>query len=237
MKKKFKGWFCFFLALAALMLPASVMPAYAYTDGLAQEAADTEKTPIKEKMPIKEKTPIKEETPSDEEAAPFSLSGNGQLVDDISDDETKQFLTIQTKNGNTFFMVLDRSRNTENVYMLSLIDENDLADFLEEAGQESETEAPPIEIPEPETVTETEAGAEETEQEPEESGMNVGALLALALLLIGGIGGYYYFRVIKPKKEEEDSESENMEFSDDSPYIADGQDGSDEDDPQDEDEF
>lgn len=234
MKKKFKGWFCFFLALAALMLPASVMPAYAYTDGLAQEAADTEKTPIKEKMPIKEKTPIKEETPSDEEAAPFSLSGNGQLVDDISDDETKQFLTIQTKNGNTFFMVLDRSRNTENVYMLSLIDENDLADFLEETGQEPETETPPIEIPEPETVAEIEAGAEETEQEPEESGMNVGALLALALLLIGGIGGYYYFRVIKPKKEEEDSESENMEFSDDSPYIADGQDGSDEDDPQDE---
>lgn len=234
MKKKFKGWFCFFLALAALMLPASVMQAYAYTDGLAQEAADTEKTPIKEKMPIKEKTPIKEETPSDEEAAPFSLSGNGQLVDDISDDETKQFLTIQTKNGNTFFMVLDRSRNTENVYMLSLIDENDLADFLEETGQEPETEAPPIEIPEPETVAEIEAGAEETEQEPEESGMNVGALLALALLLIGGIGGYYYFRVIKPKKEEEDSESENMEFSDDSPYIADGQDGSDEDDPQDE---
>lgn len=237
MKKKFKGWLCFFLALAALMLPAGVMPAYAYTDGLAQETADTEKTPIKEKMPIKEKTPIKEETPSDEEAAPFSISGNGQLVDDISDDETKQFLTIQTKNGNTFFMVLDRSRNTENVYMLSLIDENDLADFLEETGQEPETEATPIEIPEPETVAETEAGAEETEPEPEESGMNVGALLALALLLIGGIGGYYYFRVIKPKKEEEDSESENMEFSDDSPYIADRQDGSDEDAPQDEDEF
>lgn len=237
MKKKFKGWFCFFLALAALVLPAGVMPAYAYTDELAQETADTEKTPIKEKMPIKEKTPIKEETPSDEEAAPFLISGNGQLVDDISDDETKQFLTIQTKNGNTFFMVLDRSRNTENVYMLSLIDENDLADFLEETGQEPETEAPPIEIPEPETVAETEAGAEETEQEPEESGMNVGALLALALLLIGGIGGYYYFRVIKPKKEEEDSENENMEFSDDSPYIADGQDGSDEDDPKDEDGF
>lgn len=225
MKKKFKGWFCFFLALAAVMLQAGVMPAYAYTDELAQEAADTEKAPIKE------------ETPSDEEAAPFSISGNGQLVDDISDDETKQFLTIQTKNGNTFFMVLDRSRNTENVYMLSLIDENDMADFLEETGQEPETEAPPIEIPEPETVAEIEVGAEETEQEPEESGMNVGALLVLALLLIGGIGGYYYFRVIKPKKEEEDSESENMEFSDDSPYIADGQDGSDEDDPQDEDEF
>lgn len=222
MKKKFKGLLCLFLALAAAVMPAGAMPAYAYTGGAAQEAA------------VEEETPAAGETPPEKESAPFSVSGNGQLVDDISDDETKQFLTIQTKNGNTFFMVLDRSRNTENVYMLSLIDENDLAGFLEETGQELETEDPPIEIPEPETVAETEAEPEAIE--PEESGMNVGALLALALLLMGGIGGYYYFRVIKPKKEDEDSESENMEFSDDSPYIADGQGSSDEYDLQDEDE-
>lgn len=223
MKKKFKKWFFFFGALAAVIMPAGVMPTYAYTDEVVQEVAHIEQSPIEE------------ETSSDDEAeaaAPFSISGNGQLVDDISDDETKQFLTIQTKNGNTFFMVLDRTRSTDNVYMLSLIDENDLAGFLEETGQKPETENPPIDIPEPETIAET--GSEETETEPEESGMNVGALLALALLLMGGIGGYYYFRVIKPKKEEEDSESENMEFSDDSPYIADGQDGSDDDDSQDE---
>ena len=216
------------------MTPAGIMSAYAYVDASAQETANTEEKPIKKEKPVKEKAPVKEETLTDDEAAPFSISGNGQLVDDISDDETKQFLTIQTKNGNTFFMVLDRSRNTENVYMLSLIDEDDLADFLEETAQEPEPEDPLIEIPEPETAAEAEADPEETEPEPEESGMNVGALLALALLLIGGIGGYYYFRIIKPKKEEEDSESENMEFSDDSPYIVDGQDGSDEDDPQDE---
>lgn len=216
MKKKFKKWFCSFLALAAVMMTAGVMPVDAYTDQPAQEAADTEKTPIEE------------EILSDGRAEPFSISGNGQLVDDRSDDETKQFLTIQTKNGNTFFMVLDRSRGTENVYMLSLIDENDLAGFLEETEPEPETEEPPIEIPEPETAAETEAG--ETEPEPEKSGMNVGALLAVALLLIGGIGSYYYFKVFKPKREEEDLESENMELSDDIPYTANGQDGSDEDD-------
>ncbi len=29
-------------------------------------------------------------------------------------------------------MVIDRSSNTENVYMMSLVDENDLAEFLDE---------------------------------------------------------------------------------------------------------
>ena len=62
----------------------------------------------------------------------FSTPGNAQLVDDKENDDTKQFLTIQTKKGNTFYMVIDRSSNTENVYMMSLVDENDLAEFLDE---------------------------------------------------------------------------------------------------------
>lgn len=48
----------------------------------------------------------------------FSTPGNAQLVDDKENDDTKQFLTIQTKKGNTFYMVIDRSSNTENVYMI-----------------------------------------------------------------------------------------------------------------------
>ncbi len=51
------------------------------------------------------------------------------LVDDKENDSTKQFLTVQTKNGNTFYMVIDRSGTSENVYMMSLVDEKDLAEF------------------------------------------------------------------------------------------------------------
>jgi hypothetical protein len=53
-------------------------------------------------------------------------------VDDKENDSSKQFLTVQTKNGNTFYMVIDRSGTSENVYMMSLVDENDLAEFLDE---------------------------------------------------------------------------------------------------------
>ena len=34
----------------------------------------------------------------------FSTPGNAQLVDDKENDDTKQFLTIQTKKGNTFYI-------------------------------------------------------------------------------------------------------------------------------------
>ena len=69
-------------------------------------------------------------------------------MDDKENDDTKQFLTIQTKKGNTFYMVIDRSSNTENVYMMSLVDENDLAEFLDETEKSKETEESTVVIPE-----------------------------------------------------------------------------------------
>lgn len=207
--RKFKKWLAMFI-LAAGVISAVPVTVFAFTD----EAAQAETAPETEAPVVAEET---ESTPQTE-ATPFSVPGNGQLVDDKTDDGTKQFLTIQTKNGNTFFLVLDRSSNTENVYMLSMIDENDLAEFIEgsSAVAEPETETPQVVIPE------TEDTQEETELEPEPEkqpeGMNTGALLAAVLLLAGGIGGFYYLKVVKPKKEEEDADSEDLEF-DDGEYI------------------
>ena len=142
-------------AMMVMILSSGTVTAYAYVD-------ETEEEPV-----------IMEETPEETENTPFSVAGNGQLLDDITDDETKQFLTVQTKNGNTFFMVIDRSRNSENVYMLSLVDENDLAEFLEEEPEPVEEEKPAviIEEPQPEPVE------EEPQPEPEKAGMNMGAVL------------------------------------------------------------
>ena len=204
--KKCKKWLALFV-MAAGLISTAPMTAFAFTDEAAQAEA-----PV-----VVEETAEMPET----EATPFSVPGNGQLVDDKTDDETKQFLTIQTKNGNTFFLVLDRSSNTENVYMLSMIDENDLAEFIEgtPAVTEQETETPQVVIPETEeTQEETEP---ETEPEKQPEGRNRGALLALALLLAGGIGGFYYLKVVKPKKEEEDADSEDLEFDDGEPINED----------------
>ena len=139
-----------------------------------------------------------------------------------TNDDTKEFLTIQTKNGNTFFLVLDRSSNTENVYMLSMIDENDLAEFIENTSEmnvETETEAAQVVIPESETIPEETEVETEKEQEKEKTGVSTGVLLAALLLLAGGIGGFYYLKVVKPKKAEEAADEEDLEFYDGGAYI------------------
>lgn len=203
--KKLKKWLALFV-MAAGMVSAVPVTAFAFTDEAAQtEAAAETEVPV-----------VVEETP-------FSVPGNGELLDDKTDDDTKQFLTIQTKNGNTFFLILDRSSNTENVYMLSMIDENDLAEFIEDTDTqaEQETETPQVVIPETEeTQEETEL---ETEPEEQPEGMNTSALLAVALLLAGGIGGFYYLKVVKPKKAEEDADDEDLEFYDGGEYINEDQ--------------
>ena len=203
MKRKIRN-LAAMLMMTATVLLSGTMTAYAYVD----ETAETEPEPV-----------IMEETPEETEAAPFSVAGNGELLDDITDDETKQFLTVQTKNGNTFFMVIDRSRNSENVYMLSLIDECDLAEFIEEEKAEPVEEKPEVIVEEPKT----EPVQEELQPQPEKGGMGMGALLTSILLGAGGVGGYYYFKIWKPKREEEEAESEDLEFYDGGAYVNEDQ--------------
>ena len=60
--------------------------------------------------------------------------GNLTLVDDVSGDqaEDKQFVTVISKNGNYFYLVIDRAGDRQNVYFLNLVDEEDLLALIEE---------------------------------------------------------------------------------------------------------
>ena len=248
MKEKIKKYLMMLIMVVGMFL-STVIPTFAYTEGAEQETgtADssaetvtgnvstetghTEDAPITEE-PSESEEETEEEAPGRVNGTSFSVPGNGQLVDDLSEDESKQFLTIQTKNGNTFFMVLDRSNNTENVYMLSMIDENDLAEFIGDGQKEAEQKQPSVVIPEtekPSASAELEAGTEtKPDAEEEKGGMSTGAMFAIVLLLAGGIGGFYYFKVWKPKQDDE-SDGEDLEFYDGGAYINEDQEDSDDD--------
>ena len=218
--KKFNRW-VMALAVAGGIFSSTATTAFAYVPDPQQTEAATE--PVSENegtvIPEQEATGQTEGTPQEETQGgetPFSIPGNGEVLDDKTEDDTKEFLTIQTKNGNTFFLVLDRSSNTENVYMLSMIDENDLAEFMDEAQTE---ETPQVVIPETETTVVPEETESETVQPEDGNGMNTGALLVIGLLAAGGIGAGYYFKVVKPKKKEAQEDAEDLEFYDGGAYI------------------
>lgn len=226
MKMRIKKWMVLCMVMLGTVFSTG-MSAFAYTENTEQQTTEAEETESTEE------TAVLEENQSQTEATPFSVPGNGQLLDDKAEDDSKQFLTIQTKNGNTFFLVLDRSSNTENVYMLSMIDENDLQVFVSET---KEAETPAVVLPEQETTPMD--TTPESEPKPETGGMNTGAILAIILIAAGAIGGYYYFKIVKPKKAEEEAEDEDLEFYDGGAYINEDQEDADEaeDDALDEDE-
>jgi len=65
---------------------------------------------------------------------PLTPDGNLTLVDDIEGEqaEDKQFITVVTKNGNYFYIIVDRAGDTDNVYFLNMVDETDLLALIEE---------------------------------------------------------------------------------------------------------
>lgn len=106
--------------------------------------------------------------------------------------------------------------------MLSMVDENDLAEFID---TEKNEETPQVVLPETEkTQTEIPEESETETVRSEKSGsMNTGALLAIGLLAAGGIGAGYYFKVVKPKKEEAQEDGEDLEFYDGGAYVNEDQ--------------
>ena len=126
---KFKKWLVACIVSMGIVCSTGAT-AFAYTgEGTPPEQGTETPTPIPEQTPVQEGRQKKERR--------FLFQGMADL-DDKSNDSTKQFLTVQTKNGNTFFLVLDRSGTTENVYMLSMVDENDLAEFVPEKKSQTE---------------------------------------------------------------------------------------------------
>ena len=70
------------------------------------------------------------------ETQPLTPDGNLEIVDDIVH-EDKQFITVTSRSGAEFYIVIDRSRDSDNVYFLNQVDDVDLFALLEENSSAS----------------------------------------------------------------------------------------------------
>ncbi len=203
------------MAMSVCLVCALSAPAYAVVAEDVNASATTEvvvestqPVSVLEEEPEQTVTAAEPVTATEEEtdSTPLTPDGNSNLQDD-SKSKNKEFITIQSKNGRYYYLVIDRDRADNNAYLLSQIDEGDLKEFLEEE-----------EITEPvTTIVEQpaeESQEEEQKEEPKAKGNNT---LTLLLLAAAAGGGFYYFKVLKPKQEQNrgEREIESAEFPDD----------------------
>ena len=169
---------------------------------------------------------------AEENYGPLTPDGNMNLIDDYGSIEAggKQFITVTTKAGNFFYIIIDRDdQGDETVHFLNLVDEADLLALMDDeevekymestgmvAPAEEETPASVVEEKEPETEE------PEVVEEPEKKPTNVNGIMAIVLVIaIGGIGGFLYFKSAKGKKSKpagpdpDEDYSEDMDFFDD----------------------
>jgi len=163
------------------------------------------------------------------ETVPLTPDGNLTLVDDLSGEQgaDKQFITVVTKNGNYFYMIIDRAAEDENVYLLNMVDESDLLALMEDTdstGQSGnvsaipETETPVETTPEPEAKSE---GDTEQEAGADSGGGNGGIIVVVLIVLVAG-GAGYYFKIYRPKQQQADIEEDyDYEADEVDPYGED----------------
>ena len=223
--KNFKKLFML-LTLCMTLILGSTINAYAYVDDSAGEEATTEAVAVEENLTVETEKETEEETTTESEeedrTGTFSEAGNLSLLDDVGTDAAKEleYMTVQTKSGAVFYLVIDKSADTENVYFLNQVDELDLMAIMDDAQKqeyESSIKEEPQEVPE--TPVTDEPTADEPVDEESQIGLQTnnlalfGVIGVIAALVIGG----YAFMKKKAKKDGADLD-EDLEFYDDEEY-------------------
>ena len=121
------------LLVSAVLCIGMAAPAFAYE-------GDT--TPVEE--PVLPEIVEEEDavTITDEETGALTPEGNLTLVDDYytnySDGSGQQFITMVSKSGATFYLVIDRNaKGQQTVHFMNLVDEADLLTLMEEEDAEA----------------------------------------------------------------------------------------------------
>lgn len=145
----------------------------------------------------------------------FTPDGTGTVLDNANESDGKEFFTVTTENESVFYLMIDRQRDSENVYLLNTVTEEDLLALAERNGSQT---AVPTATPEPVQPTPT----PEPETEPEtaaKSGGNGGLIFFVLLTVLGAGGAGYYFKIHKPKQQASGLDEEYGESGDETDYA------------------
>lgn len=181
---------------------------------------------------VDEDSEKKKDEQVDTDGKPLTPDGNLNLIDDYGtkekDKSGKQFLTFTTKNGNYFYMIVDRDDSgNETVHFLNMVDESDLLALMDddekkELGVETDQEKEEKEKKEAEEkekkAAEQKKKAAAAKKKKQKKSPN-GALVLLLLVGFGGIGTYAYKKFGNKDKNDGGPDPDADYSEDDSDYI------------------
>ena len=158
-------------------------------------------------------------TVTDETSGALTPEGNLTLVDDYhtdySDGSGQQFITLVSKSGATFYLVIDRNaKGQQTVHFMNLVDESDLLALMEEEDADAYTAekeaAVQVELERKQAEEDVKKAAEEaaasgTEQPKENKVTKIASsfLGIVALIVLAAGGGFYFYRQQMQKKKAE----------------------------------
>jgi len=159
--------------------------------------------------------------PGDDSVTP--TDGSGTVIENsVKTPDQREFFTINTDAGNTFYIVVDKQKTDRNVYLMSEVTEDDLMGLATKSDTVNTPEpVPPVPepmplVPEPE-LEQTPPDDEQPEPETKKKNDNgTIAIVVIFVLAIGGVG--YYVKIIRPKRDiyydEDEDEDEDEEMPD-----------------------
>ena len=197
------------LVLSAALCAGMAAPAFAFEG----EAAPVEQPVLPE---VVEEDVV---TITDETSGALTPEGNLTLVDDYhtdySDGSGQQFITLVSKSGSTFYLVIDRNaKGQQTVHFMNLVDEADLLALMEEEDADAYTaekeaaaqaEQDKLKAEEEAKKAAEEAAASGTEQPKENKVTKIasGFLGVVVLIALAAGGIFYAFAKQKQKKQAE----------------------------------
>ncbi len=169
-------------------------------------------------------------TVTDEETGALTPEGNLTLVDDYhtdySDGSGQQFITLVSKSGATFYLVIDRNaKGQQTVHFMNLVDEADLLALMEEeqadaytAEKEAAAQAEQDRLKAEEEAKKAAEEAANTEP-PKENKVTkyAGAFLGVVVLIALAAGGgfYFYRQQMQKKKAEKEALDPDADYTED----------------------
>ena len=203
------------LLVSAALCAGMAAPAFAFEG----EAAPVEQPVLPE---VVEEDVV---TVTDETSGALTPEGNLTLVDDYhtdySDGSGQQFITLVSKSGATFYLVIDRNaKGQQTVHFMNLVDEADLLALMEEEDADAYTaekeaaEQDKLKAEEEAKKAAEEAAASGTEQLKENKVTKIasGFLGVVVLIALAAGGGYLYIKMkgVKPasKKNQPDPDAD-----------------------------